>query len=45
MVEKLQSFFFSGATSSVVQVVRMASVDDIDVFKTIEEAISNAIRA
>lgn len=45
IAEKAQIFFFSGATSSVVQVVKIANVDDIDVFKTIEQHISNATRA
>lgn len=44
MVENAQIFFFSLDTSSVVHVVSMASVDEMAIFETIAEHISNATR-
>lgn len=45
MVEKAQIFFFSLLTSSTVQVVRMASVQDIAILEIMAVSISKATRA
>lgn len=44
IVEKPQIRFFSAHTSSVVHVVKMANVDDIATFDTIDASISKATR-
>lgn len=44
IVEKAQIFFFSSHTSSVVQVVSMASVDEMAIFETMALHISRATR-
>lgn len=45
IVERAQTFFFSGHTSSVVHVVSMASVEEMAVFETMAEHMRRATRA
>lgn len=45
IVDKAQILFFSGHTSSVVQVVSVASVEDMAVFEIIAEHMRSATRA
>lgn len=45
IVEKPQIFFFSAQTSSVVQVVNIARVDEIAVFDTMAVHMNSATRA